>query len=196
MISFLEGILVAFDAENLILEVGGIGWQLQASRHTIEKLPRVGEKVKIHTFLLVREDALVLYGFHSPDERDLFLELRSVSGIGPKVALNILSAVPEQTLRGAIANGDLALLTKIPGVGKKTAQRIALELHGKLVQNNTEIGSPPSGTRAADVLEALLNLGYSRPEAFAAVEQAAACGETDTSAMVKKALQVLSGGRR
>lgn len=195
MISFLEGTLISRGVEDVILEVGGVGWQLQVSKNTSEKLPPAGSKIKIHTYLQVRDDALVLYGFHSTEERALFLELITVTGIGPKGAINILSALPAHSLRSAIASGDLAILTKIPGVGKKTAQRIALELRGKLEQL-PEVDLPASGSPQADAVGALLNLGYSQAEAISAVEQVAASGEGDTSQMVKKALKVLSGGRR
>ena len=194
MISFLEGILVSVSLDSLVLDVGGVGWQLFASRNTLEKLPAVGEKVRIQTYLHVRDNLLVLYGFHNAEERELFMQLISVTGIGPKVAINILSALPVQTLKGAIFNGDLALLTKIPGIGKKTAQRITLELQGKLAQLESQFA--PSEAPSADALEALLNLGYNRSEAFKAIEQIAATGEQETSQIVKKALQLLSGGRR
>jgi Holliday junction DNA helicase RuvA len=196
MISYLEGTLVSTGSEDAIIEVGGVGWQLQISGNTNQKLPPTGNKVRIYTYLQVRDDALVLYGFHSTEERALFLELITVTGIGPKGAIKILSALPAQTLRGAILSGDLAALTKIPGVGKKTAQRITLELRGKLEQQLPDSDLPPTGSPSADAVGVLLNLGYNRGEALSAVEQIAASGEEDTSQMVKKALQVLSGGRR
>lgn len=196
MISFLEGTLVSRGIDDVILEVGGVGWQLQVSKNTCDKLPPAGSKVKIYTYLQVRDDALTLYGFHSTEERALFLELITVTGIGPKGAINILSALPAQSLRGAIASGDIAVLTKIPGVGKKTAQRIALELRGKLEQQLQDLDFPQGDSPQADALGALLNLGYSRQEALSAMEQVSASGEADVSEMVKKALKVLSGGRR
>lgn len=195
MISFLEGTLVEVSGEYLVLEVGGVGWQLQISANTNQKLPARGTKLKVYTHLQVRDDALTLYGFHSLQERALFLELITVTGIGPKGAIKILSSLPAETLKGAIATGDIDALTKIPGVGKKTAQRITLELRGKLEQL-PELALPEASSPKSDVLLVLENLGYSQKEALLALEQIAATGQEDTSQLVKKALQVLSGGGR
>ena len=168
MISGVSGIIEAIGSNWVIIDVGGISFQVFLPTSTLSTLGVVGQKVRLHTHLNVREDNLTLFGFSSARELSLFQTLISVSGIGPKLGLTMLSAMDAEQLTAAIASGDAALLTSIPGVGKKTAERIVLELKDKIgdawitqdleaVQGNSE------------VVAALTSLGYSVTEATRAV---------------------------
>lgn len=174
MIEFMQGELQLKSANYLVVQVGGIGYKLFASSLTIAKLPPVREEVTMFTYLHVREDELSLYGFLSSEERELFITLLQVSGIGPKLALAILSHLSISELRRAILFGDTQSLLTIPGVGKKTAGRMILELKDKLAkQALPEEEIPDSGLLNTDMrseaVSALLALGYSLAEAQKAV---------------------------
>src|SRR6059036_1493027 len=133
MITFLDGRLVGALPTQAIIDVSGVGYEVFIPLSSYDKLPAVGEPIRILTHLAVREDAHVLYGFMSAAERDLFrLLIQTVSGIGPKIALNVLSGMNVAALRGAVANGDIKALSQISGVGKKTAERIVVELKDKI----------------------------------------------------------------
>jgi len=132
MIAFVTGRVAARAASYAIVEVGGIGYRLIMSTSSLAALPAEGDEVTVHTYLHVREDELTLYGFESEDERALFEALIGVSGVGPKVALAVLSALKPDVLRTALARDDVALLSSVPGVGKKTAQRLLIDLKDKL----------------------------------------------------------------
>jgi Holliday junction DNA helicase RuvA len=165
MISFLEGNLEERRGDRVIVSAGGIGYELLVSTTTLAKLPAKGRKTRLLTHLQVRDDAMTLYGFATPRERDLFLLLLGVSGVGPKVALAILSVLSSDALQRAILDGDSGTITIVPGVGKKVAARVVLDLKDKL---GGVVESAPSGP-VAEVREALAGLGLSPPEIHEAV---------------------------
>jgi holliday junction DNA helicase RuvA len=184
MIGSLRGRVTETHAGFFLLEVQGVGYLLKASAPTMASVTS-GEERLFYIHDHVREDARDLFGFASWSEKELFERLLSVSGVGPKVALTILSVGSSDTVRRAIQNGDLALLTSVPGVGTKTAQKIILDLKGKLVE---EQGLPPGD---AEVIEALMSLGYSAPHARKALASVSR-EVTDVSARVREALRQLS----
>jgi Holliday junction DNA helicase RuvA len=176
MISFLRGTVVEVLPMRLILEVGGIGYDLHIPLSTYDKLPAPGATTKILTHLQVREDAHILYGFATPEERDLFLLLvNNVSGIGPKLALAVLNGATPVQFRGLVVAGDIAALSRIKGVGKKTAERIVVELRDKVgVSAAWEAASaanalPPEEQHVNDAVLALISLGYKQAEAHKTV---------------------------
>ncbi|MFR1638290.1 MAG: Holliday junction branch migration protein RuvA [Eggerthellaceae bacterium] len=170
MIAFLKGVLNAKTATTAFVEVNGVGFAVGMSQAGLSKLPEAGASVQIHTYLQVRDDALALYGFLSLEEKALFEQLISVGGVGPKVALAALSAFTPRGLAAAIASQDVAAVQKIPGVGKKTASRIILELKGSLdqgVEGLFDDASPASSSDAGlqGAHEALLSMGFTSEEA-------------------------------
>lgn len=176
MISFLRGTVIEVLPMRLILEVGGIGYDLHIPLSTYDKLPPPGTLAKILTHLQVREDAHVLYGFATPEERDLFLLLvNNVSGIGPKLALAILNGATPVHFRGLVVAGDIAALSKIKGVGKKTAERVIVELRDKVGVSaawqaaSAQQGLSPEEQHVNDAVLALISLGYKQAEAHKAV---------------------------
>ncbi len=193
MISELQGQVSHLGERELVLIVGGVGFKIFASQATLSTLTRAGDiPVRILTHLAVREDALELYGFIEPTERDLFLLLISVSGIGPKSALGILSLAPVKTLREAIASGQTEYLTRVSGIGKKSAGKIIVELKDKLLELGEVEGEHLVGD--ADALDALISLGYQRREAREAL-QALPREDTDVAERVKAALKILGQSR-
>ena len=184
MIAFLEGRLVEKSAGRAVVSVGGTGYEVNVPASTVTKLPAVGGPVRVFTRLHVREDAMVLYGFATQDERTLFDLLVTVTGVGPKVALAFLSALSADALRRAVAMNDVAALTIVPGVGKKVAQRVVLDLKDKLGGDVIVIGGP-----LADVREALLALGLSSSEASEAMAGLPANGGGGTEELLREALQ-------
>lgn len=177
MIAFLKGIVAGKTAGQAFIDVGGVGYAVGMSEASLSKLPAKGEEVSVLTHLQVREDGIALFGFLKPEEKTLFEELISVSGVGPKVALAALSAFSTEALASAIATQDVALVSKIPGVGKKTASRIILELKGSLEQEMSSLfaqgkTAASEGTSAAVVsaIEALLSMGFTSAEANLALK--------------------------
>ena len=167
MIAHLRGTLLAKHPNQAIVETHGVGYDISISVPTFTEMPAAGAEVALHIHTHVREDALSLYGFLRLGEKHLFEKLLTVSGIGPTLAIKILSGMPADEMVGAIRGGDLARLTRIPGIGKKTAERMVLELRDKLPEQE---GRPEAGTTLAspveeDVISALLNLGYQRAAA-------------------------------
>ena len=138
MYAYLKGVVADKGANELVLDVGGVGYLLSCSMTTLQETPSIGETMKAYTYFSVREDAMELFGFATPEEKSMFLRLLSVSGVGPKLALSILGAMPLRDLTLAIVTGDAAALSRAPGVGKKTAQRIALELKEKVTESDLE----------------------------------------------------------
>ncbi|MDO8916118.1 MAG: Holliday junction branch migration protein RuvA [Coriobacteriia bacterium] len=194
MIAFLTGKVVAKAASFALIEVGGVGFRLAMSTTSLAALPVEGDEVTVHTYLHVREDDLSLYGFESDDERALFERLITVSGVGPKVALAVLSSLRPDALKRALASEDVALLSSVPGIGKKTAQRLIIELKDKLDLPDLAsagVGSEP--VAAAGARDALLSMGFSPAEAAAALSGA----PTDASAeqLLRLALKSLGSGR-
>lgn len=174
MIAFVRGKLVSVLSDSIIVDVNGLGYRLQVPGSLFSRLPSPGAEVQLHTHLVVREDGMYLYGFRDEDELNCFRLLLNVSGVGPKGALAVLSSMAPDTLRQVLAGENVALLTKVPGVGKKTAQRIILELKDKL--GRISLGGPVQEDtmgEEVDALAALLALGYARAEAHEAVKEAA-----------------------
>ncbi len=198
MISFIRGSVVEKFPTHIILENNGIGFELLIPLSTYEQVHDVGEKTSLLTYLYVREDALTLYGFYAADERELFLLLLSVSGIGPKLALGILSGLPVQQIYQHIANGDEASLTKIKGLGKKTAQRLILDLKDRASDKVKQTAPAPSMIMPREneiteqSLSALLSLGYSPREAEAAI--AKAMPKTGPQTTVEELIRIVLSG--
>jgi Holliday junction DNA helicase RuvA len=177
------------------VEAGGVGYDVTISIPTFSELPAVGSEVALFVYTHVREDALALYGFLRPAEKKLFERLISVSGIGPKLAITILSGMPADDMVSALRAGDAARLTRIPGIGKKTAERMVLELRDKLEGVAAAPGKPVPAMSAVeeDVLSALMNLGYSRPNAERALQVASKNGKGESfEALFRDALAALS----
>jgi Holliday junction DNA helicase RuvA len=195
MIAHLRGTLLAKHPNQAIVETGGIGYDVTISVPTFSDLPGLGSNVALHIHTYVREDVIALYGFLRPEEKQLFEKLITVSGIGPKLAITILSGMAADDMVKAIRGDDIARLTRIPGIGKKTAERMVLELRDKL---------PPAGADALtaiptlsaveeDVLSALQNLGYQRANAEKAVVAVSKNGEGGAfDTMFREALALLS----
>lgn len=195
MIALLRGTLVEKNPSQAILEVGGVGYAVIIPISTFSGLPDVGAETRLRIYTHVREDTLALYGFLTQDEKNLFEKLIGVSGIGPGLAVRVLSGMPAPDLLGAIRRNELDKLVRIPGVGKKTAERIVLELRDKLPMPAGEDGAAggPSLSRLdEDVLSALLNLGSARPAAEAAVKKARAAGTPEEfEPLFRKALELV-----
>ena len=171
MIGRIKGTLLEKMPPQILVDVSGVGYEIDVPMSTLYNLPEVGSEVTLFTHFVVREDAELLYGFLTKEERSLFRLLIRISGIGPKIALSILSGISSQLLSQAVTTGEAGLLTRIPGVGKKTAERIVLELKGKLdtVVGATDTGAAGSNSKA-DIVSALLSLGYSDREAQLAIK--------------------------
>ena len=167
MIAHLRGKLIDKHPNQAVIEAGGVGYDVTITVPTFSELPQVGCEVALHIHTHVREDVLALYGFGRPEEKHLFEKLISVSGIGPKLAITILSGMPADDMVGAIRGNDVARLTKIPGIGKKTAERMILELRDKLPPQGADVVSdmPTLSAVEEDVMSALTNLGYQRTAA-------------------------------
>ena len=176
MIAQLTGVIAKKNSDSVVIDVGGVGFQVLTSAATLSNLPAGGEKVKLYTVFNVREDAMELFGFASREEKHMFDKLRGVNGVGPKTALGILSALSVRDISLALLTGDANALTKAPGIGKKTAQRLVLELKDKVSQAEVSTAADvPAVARASrssaaqEAIEALLALGYQSSEATVAV---------------------------
>ena len=191
MIGRLSGILFDKNPAQLVVDCNGVGYEVSVPMSTFYNLPHTGDKVTLLTHMVVREDAQLLYGFGTAQERELFRELIKISGIGARTALGILSGMSVNDLAQAVTLQEAGRLTKIPGIGKKTAERLLLELKGKL---GAELGTAPGAAPDAnsDILNALLALGYSDKEAMQAIKQVPA-GST-VSDGIRHALKALSKG--
>lgn len=194
MIAFIRGKLSNAQAGAVIVDVGGIGYYVQVPLSLLNSLPGPGEEIGLHTHLVVREDGFNLYGFKDLSQLEFFVKLLNVSGVGPKGALAVLTILSPSELKRAILSEDIALLTRVPGVGKKTAGRIVLELKDKvsglIIGNEVENAEIDRGNEAVQALEAL---GYSVIEARRAVKAAleTSDGIAQTAELVRKSLQVL-----
>jgi holliday junction DNA helicase RuvA len=177
VIAHIRGQLLSKSPNSVVVDCNGVGYELAISVATFTELAAEGKEVRLYVHTHVREDAFLLFGFAELAEKRLFEKLLTISGIGPKLAITVLSGISADRLVGAIRSGDHATLTRIPGIGKKTAERVVLELKDKLddmVGTAAAPGTPPTlGGIADDVLSALVNLGYARPIAQKAVESAA-----------------------
>lgn len=190
MIVGLEGTIAGMGADHVVLNVGGVFYKVSMPTAMLGGLGKPGDTVRVHTHLYVREDQMALYG--TPEERQLrmFETLLGVSGIGPKVALNIIGTMPVDALESAIASGNVDLLTRVPGIGRKTASRLVLELKGKL-DLMVAAGISATPTAASEVVEALTNFGYSPAEIQAALSALPKDHELQTEEMVMFALKRL-----
>ncbi len=193
MIAHLRGRLIAKHPNQAIVETAGVGYDVTISVPTYSDLPALGAEVALHIHTHVREDVIALYGFLRPSEKQLFEKLISVSGIGPKLAITVLSGIPREEMVRAIRGNDLGRLTRVPGIGRKTAERLVLELRDKL----QDFGAAPAIAAASpveeDVLSALTNLGYQRAAAEKALAQVAKNGQRDSfDVLFREALAALS----
>jgi len=203
MITFLDGRLINALPTQAIVDVGGVGYEVFIPLSSYDKLPAVGQSIRILTHLAVREDAHVLYGFMTAAERDLFrLLVNNVSGIGPKLALAVLSGMSVNNFKAAVVNSDVASLSKISGLGKKTAERIILELKDKLgvaaawEAANAMHAPKPEQEQANEAVIALIALGYKQVEAHKAVRDLQEKGEAKSAEeLVKLALKRMAAGR-
>lgn len=199
MYAFISGRVAEKGSGEIVLEASGVGYLLQCSMTTLSMAPSIGETMRCYTYLSVREDALELFGFASKEEKAMFLQLVSVSGIGPRTALGVLGSMPLKDLHLAILTGDLNALSRAPGVGKKTAQRIALELKDQISQEAltglpTEqvSGAPVLGDALTEAMQALQSLGYTPVEASRALQTVR--GKSDKAdELIKLALRSMAG---
>lgn len=192
MIGRLSGILYDKNPAQLVVDCNGVGYEVSVPMSTFYNLPSTGEKVALLTHMVVREDAQLLYGFGTQQERELFRELIKISGIGARTALAILSGMSVKDLAQAVTLQDAGRLTKIPGIGKKTAERLLLELKGKLGADIGAAAGGPEAESSNDILSALLALGYSEKEALLAIKQVPA--GSSVSDGIRHALKALSKG--
>lgn len=191
MIAFLRGRVAARTASACLLDVNGVGYRIAMPTPALAGLPGDGELVTILTYLQVREDELSLFGFLDDADRDLFEMLITVSGVGPKVALSVLSALSFDSLAAALAAEDVAIISSVPGIGKKTAQRIIIELKDKLAAPGLAVVPSSAGTPAhAEARDALLAMGFAPAEASAAL---AGAEGSSAQALLKQALKRLGG---
>lgn len=194
MISYIKGTLVHRGESCIILETGGIGYQIFVSAGFLSKMPEAGKEMKIFTYMSVKEDGISLFGFLSKEEQEMFLKLLTVGGVGPKGALGFLSQLTPQEIVMAILSADAKTLSKAPGVGKKTAQRVILELKDKCTTEDAlavpmeMVDGGAVGSAKFEAIEAMTALGYSRSEAAKAVGMVAAEGMT-TEDILKAALK-------
>ena len=201
MIGFVRGVVEYVSEELVVLDVGGVGYNVHVSTATISKMPSLGEEAKLFTYTSVREDAIWLYGFLSRKDLEIFKKCIGVSGIGPKVALSILSVMDADTLRYAIVSGDKKAISKAPGVGAKMAERLILELKEKLNFDDEMIdreiaanaapvhGSNMDSPAKREAVEALVALGYGQMESMKAVNSIPNIEEMDSGAVLKAALK-------
>lgn len=205
MYAYIKGILEEITEDAVVVEAGGIGYNIKVSASTADLLPGIGSEVKVYTYTLVREDAFSLYGFLTRDDLDIFKKLITVSGIGPKGGLAILSVMSADALRFAVMAGDAKAIAKAPGVGAKTAERVILDLRDKISLEDTmrgmggDLGSgqaaDASGTAdnlmKREAIEALVALGYSASDATAAVKKVEAGAEATSETILKQALKYM-----
>lgn len=192
MIGRLSGILLEKNPPHLLVDCNGVGYEVGVPMSTFYNLPGIGEKVVLLTHLTVREDAHILFGFGSAEERNVFKQLIKITGVGARTALAILSGMSVGDLAQAITLQEAGRLTRVPGIGKKTAERLLLELKGKLGADLGAAGGVVHHDASADILNALLALGYSDKEALLAMKQVPA--DSTVSDGIKLALKALSRG--
>lgn len=199
MIAFVRGIIDDLSEEQVVLDVNGIGYNIKISSKTASELPGRGEEIRLFTYTCVREDAFLLYGFLSKDELDLFKKLITVNGIGPKGGLAILSVMTADDLRFAILSGNIKMIATAPGIGKKTAERVVLDLkdkvsiedtsiHSEIIQTGNSIHSELNFAKA-EAMEALTALGYSAQEALSAIKRVELTEQMDVEDILKNALK-------
>lgn len=192
MIAFLKGILAYKDAESVIIEAGGIGYELAMPLHALASMPQTGQPVQVWTYMNVKEDGISLYGFLDPSEKQLFCQLIAISGVGPKIAISALSTYKPLELISAIGAGDVAAVSKIPGIGKKTAQRMILELQGLLKTDDStqSLLESDDNKQLRDAALALESMGFSSQEVASALK---GCTLVNTSDIIRFALKHMGG---
>ena len=200
MIAYLKGRVLTITSETAIIEVGGVGYELYCSGGAFRKIT-VGEIVELYTYLQVKEDGITLFGFSSPKEKELFLKVISVSGVGPKMGIAILTGLSADEFTQAIATADVKRLSAVKGLGKKTAEKIVLELHGKIsaaeVMNASadpisaaiDLGVQSVSAQDEEAISALMGLGFTKNESANAVKRAKEQGASTTEEIIRKALQ-------
>lgn len=200
MIAYVNGIVEDIAEDNVVIDVGGIGYNVKISTSTASRLPGIGEVVRLYTYTCVREDAFMLYGFLSRNDLDIFKKCITVNGIGPKGALAILSVLDADSLRFAIMSGDAKAIAKAPGIGTKTAERLVLDLKDKikiddtLIQREVDItvaGNAMDTDQKKEAVEALVALGYGQTESIKAVNAIENIESMDAGAVLKAALKKL-----
>lgn len=197
MIGFVQGKVDAISEDNVVIDTGGIGYNVRISVKTAQELPGIGQEVRLYTYTSVREDGISLFGFLSRDSLDIFKKIITVNGIGPKGGLAVLSVMSADELKFAIISGNAQAITKAPGIGKKTAERVILDLKDKISVEDTQIqkeissydGLPQTGKAQSEAVEALTALGYSATDALHAVRQIEHAEEMDVEAILKLALK-------
>lgn len=200
MISSVRGEVLEIGLDHAVVEMGGVGLAVQATPATLARLRR-GEQARLATALVVREDSLTLYGFAAAEERELFTLLTTVSGVGPRIAMATLAVLDPDTLRRALADGDVATLTRVPGIGRKGAERLVVELRDKVTAPAPVVAGLPTAptvpsTGRDQVVEALVGLGFTAKPAEQAVDAVLAeNGVSDTSALLRAALNRLGRAR-
>ena len=207
MISYIKGPLMEIDGDLIVIEAGNIGFGIRVPLSLLDELPKVGETVRVYTYFQVREDAMSLYGFLHRQDREMFKQLLGVNGVGPKGALGILSALRPDALRMAIISGDVKAISKAPGIGSKTAQRVILDLKDKissedlfpaagdggfLENSGIQSGIDGYGDASREAVSALVALGYSNMEAARAVKKAEITDDMTTEDVLKASLRHLS----
>ena len=198
MIGRLAGVLLHKEPPSLLLDVGGVGYELEAPMSTFYDLPAVGQGVTLYTHLVVREDAHLLYGFSRISQRQLFRNLLKVNGVGPRVALAILSGLSDQEFMQCVMQEDIGRLTKVPGIGRKTAERLIIEMRDKVDQGLLKGGAarpvPVSADPVQEAVSALIALGYKPPEASRAVQNVNQDG-LSSEELIRQALRGMAGAR-
>ena len=187
MIASLHGNVTHKDNSSLVIELGGLGLQVFVPTSLSEQI-RVGDRLTLHTYLAVRQDALTLYGFESQESRGIFTQLLTVNGVGPRVAMSILSALEPETIRRAVFHEQADLLSRVPGVGRKTAQKILLQLHDQMKDVDGLTPAAAMSDVDAEVMDALLSLGYSVVEAQAATQRIPSGSPEEVSERLRLAL--------
>lgn len=199
MIAYVHGVIDDISEDNVVVDVGGIGYNVRISADTAARLPGEGESVKLYTYTLVREDAFQLYGFLTRNDLEIFKKCITVNGIGPKGALAILSVMDADSLRYAIMTGDAKAISRAPGIGARTAERLILDLKDKIQIDDVLIGKEIAATAAGsqnldspqkkEAVEALVSLGYGQTESVKAVNSIPNIDEMDSGAILKAALK-------
>ena len=200
MIAYLKGRVLTITSETAIVEVGGVGYELYCSGGAFRKIT-VGEVVELYTYLQVKEDGITLFGFVNPKEKELFLKVISVSGVGPKMGIAILTGLSADEFTQAIATADVKRLSAVKGLGKKTAEKIVLELHGKIsaaevmnasadpISAAVDLGVQSVSAQDEEAISALMGLGFTKNESANAVKRAKEQGASTTEEIIRKALQ-------
>ncbi|MDD6632181.1 MAG: Holliday junction branch migration protein RuvA [Lachnobacterium sp.] len=202
MYSYIKGELAEVNTDHIVIDVGGIGYMIYIPAQSLNYLPGIGEMLKVHTYLYMREDAMILYGFLTKDDLEMFKLLITVSGIGPKGGLAILSTLSSDDLRFAVLSGDSKAISKAPGIGSKTAQRVIIDLKDKLSledafekkleHENDKINVSSNSQVKNDAVMALNALGYSSTESLKAVSKVEITDDMDVEDVLKAALKHMS----